>query len=358
MRPKYSKDNKKRKVKTILSSKIEQQIVSKYESGSSTKELMNKYNISKSYISTMFKRRKIQKRIDTRTISLWHNIGEIGQIPKNTSGVYAIYFINKNDSNDIKLYIGSSCNISSRLQEHIRKLTNNSHPSNRLKTIFHDANYVIKYAIIEYCDSYKIMQKERFYLGRWSKSCLLNSWISQDEVELKPWLIEAIRRDSYCKNYSINRETGCKESDYVHNSGYARMQVTVDGDTKYFYKHRVAYWEKYGKYPELIRHLCNNPKCYNADHLLEGTHQDNSLDKRGDFPQQFEAKWLEFGADLVKLSNYYETKWKPNASIKSGIISNQIYQWERKLHLREKHPDIIRNNKNRKYNKLVANRKV
>ena len=356
MRPKNSKDNKKRKVKTILSSKIEKKIVSEYENGASTKDLIKRYNISKSYISAMFKRRKIQKRIDTRTISLWHNIGEIGQIPKNTSGVYAIYFINKNDSNDIKLYIGSSCNISSRLQEHIRNLKDNSHPSDRLKAIFNDSNYLMKCAIVELCDNNKIMQKERFYLGRWSRSCLLNSWISQDEAELKSWLVEAIGRDSYCKNYTINNITGCKESDCVHKSGYARMQVTVDGDTKYFYKHRVAYWEKYGKYPELIRHCCNNPKCYNADHLIEGTYRDNSLDKRGNFPQQFEAKWLEFGADVNVLNDYYASKWTPNTNVSSKMVSNQIYQWEIKLGLREKYPDIIKSNKNRRFNRLVSSR--
>lgn len=69
--------------------------------------------------------------------------------------------------------------------------------------------------------------------------------------------------------------TTCKESNYIHQSGYGRLAATVDGKTKFFSKHGVAYWEKCGEYAELVRHLC-----YNPDHLASGNHRDNSLDKK------------------------------------------------------------------------------
>jgi hypothetical protein len=172
--------------------------------------------------------------------------------------------------------------------------------------------------------------------------------MSNDEDELKPWLQEAIDRNSYTKNYIMNKYSGCKESLSVQKRGYASIRVVVGGKAKYLYKHRVAYWEKYGEYPELIRHLCNNRKCYNADHLIKGNHRDNALDKRGGFPEEFESKWLEFGADLYKLSDYYGDRWKKNVLLKDGKVSGMVYAWEKKLNLRKKYPEVIRNNTNRR----------
>ena len=47
--------------------------------------------------------------------------------------------------------------------------------------------------------------------------------------------------------------------------------------------HRLAYWESKGISLEAIRgllvsHTCDNPRCINPEHLLIGTHQDNSND--------------------------------------------------------------------------------
>ena len=189
---------------------------------------------------------------------------------------------------------------------------------------------------------------------------MLNTWAFVSSDTLKPWLEEAVKRKSYCKQYKINSATGCKESISVHKSGYARMRVFVgdQGQKKYLYKHRVAYWEKYGEYPELIRHTCNNPKCYNADHLVKGNHRDNALDKRKGFAEEFEAKWIEYGADLVKLNDYFGNRWKRSMALDNNMVSPLLYIWERKLDLREKYPDIIKNNTNRRMDRFALNREV
>ena len=57
-------------------------------------------------------------------------------------------------------------------------------------------------------------------------------------------------------------------------------QVRIAGKLQYV--HRLAY-AAYNKLRvesvTLVRHLCNNPRCINPDHLAEGTHQDNANDR-------------------------------------------------------------------------------
>jgi hypothetical protein len=171
--------------------------------------------------------------------------------------------------------------------------------------------------------------------------------INSDDI--LPWLQKATTLQAY-NNYVIN-SNGCWESNSVHKSGYARLAVVAFkdfgiGEKKYFYTHRVAYWEKYGEYPELIRHKCNNPRCRNPDHLVRGNYRDNAMDKRGDFPDNFEKKWKEFGGDVAKLTQYFG--WKPNCCLKNGKVSTSVYEWEKKLGLRDKYPEILASNGDRK----------
>ena len=69
------------------------------------------------------------------------------------------------------------------------------------------------------------------------------------------------------------------------------------------------------------------------------------LDKRGSFPQEFEEIWLKYQADLYEISKYYEAKglWKPNQDWYGKKVSYSIYEWEKKLGLREKYPDLVKN---------------
>ena len=359
-RPKGSRDKRKRKRKVILNGQQERSAIQDYENGMNSCDIRKKYGITQSTLSSLRKNRSIKVRINNADVLVWEDVKDFSKI-KNVSGIYAIYFIwnyNKEDPdrhnkvNDIKCYIGSSVDISARLGSHENELSKNNHFNKALQERYNDSEFSIKYAIIERCNEDKIMQKEGEYLGRWNMGCLFNTWKVIKEESIRPWLEKAITMDGYAKHYAISKTnfyngTACKESNCVHKSGYARMAIKLKDDNKekYVTKHRVAYWEKHGEYPELVRHLCNNPKCYNAEHLAKGNHKDNMLDRRGSFPEEFEKIWLEYQGDLYDISKYYEEqgRWKPNQDWFGKKVSYSVYEWERKLDLRKKYPDIAKN---------------
>lgn len=363
MRPRGSYDKIKRKIKNILDGNSERNLINDYNNGLSTKELINKYNVTKACISSLFARRNVPKRIDHSYIKTVEKIDDIESLDKNISGVYAIYFLwkyHKYDTeafskvNNIKIYIGSSTNIKQRLADHIYYLTNNTHNNKLLNSYFNNKEYKIKYCIIKRCEPKDIMQEERVFQRKFNHSCLLNSWLACDGDDLLPWLKKAVKLKAY-KNYNIT-DNDCWEPYSIHKSGYGRLCVVLDEDfgsgiRKYFSSHRVAYWEKYGEYPELVRHKCGNPKCRNPDHLIKGNHRDNALDKRGNFPEIFEKKWLEFEANVTKLTEYFG--WKPNCYLKDAKVSARVYVWEKKLNLRDKYQEVLSNNPNRKSFKSI-----
>lgn len=364
MRPKNSNDKTKRKTKTILDSNSERNLIKDYTDGFSIKELITKYSVTRSYVSSLFSRRNVPKRIDYSHIKAMKTIENIESLENNISGIYGIYFLwkyNKDDPeafskiNNIKIYIGSSTDIKKRLVNHIYLLNNNTHNNKLLNNYFNNKEYKIKYCIIKKCKPKDIMQEERLYQHKFNRSCLLNSWLACDEGDLLPWLKKAVKLKAY-KNYKIT-DKNCWEPYSIHKSGYGRLRVVLDEDfgsgiRKYFSSHRVAYWEKYGEYPELVRHKCNNSKCRNPDHLIKGNHRDNALDKRGDFSETFEKKWVEFGGNVIKLTQHFG--WKPNCYLKnSKAVSSCVYEWEKKLNLRDKYQRILSNNPNRKSFKSI-----
>jgi hypothetical protein len=42
--------------------------------------------------------------------------------------------------------------------------------------------------------------------------------------------------------------------------------------------HRIAFFEAYGWWPEVVRHKCDNPACYEPSHLMGGNQADNVRD--------------------------------------------------------------------------------
>ena len=74
--------------------------------------------------------------------------------------------------------------------------------------------------------------------------------------------------------------TECQDHGLKGNKPQGYHQVRIDGKLQYV--HRIALANKLGVSLDellLVRHLCNNPRCINTNHLAEGTHQDNANDR-------------------------------------------------------------------------------
>ena len=93
-------------------------------------------------------------------------------------------------------------------------------------------------------------------------------------------MIEFLKEKQYIIQRVLRDETtGCwnwKQSTSRTSMGYG--QAHMWGKTMNC--HRLAYilWKGWPKEGNVVRHLCNNPKCCNPAHLEEGTQIDNILD--------------------------------------------------------------------------------
>ena len=262
------------------------------------------------------------------------------------SGVYGIVFI-KNSR--VKIYVGSSVNIRQRCMRHKFTLKENKHDNSKMQKIF-NKGYDIKFVILERCKDKDVLYREKVYQYMWDKKYLLNRNIAVNLEDIQPFLNKAMKNSAYCENYiwstsNFYNGTPCKESTACFSGKYSFVRVMINNKDKQIKKHRLAYYEKTGEYPELVRHLCDNPKCYNPDHLEAGNHSDNNLDRSRDFHEEFEKEWIRCDADLAKITKAMDLKvYKSNSRrLKKYFnqgVSTLALKWEKRLNLDQKYPEI------------------
>ena len=338
------KDQKTRKAKKILTVREERSVIERYHSGVTSGNIEKEFNISASAVRNVILRNKLPLRWHVK--KTWKKI-DLSHPVSNVVGVYAIcaFDLNCEKTKRVqKAYFGSSVDIYGRVRDHYSKLINNKHFNTDMQKDFNADDRAFRMYVIEECKEGEELTLESKHLNSVCMSSLYNTWKAPKLDEILPFLRKAVNMKKFKNGYTVNSETGCWEVDKAHKTGYGRLEVSMRrecGKVKYFAMHRVAYWNKTGEYPELVRHLCDNKRCINPDHLESGSHRDNSLDKFREFDKEFENVWVELKADAKKITEYF--KWEKCRIEGQPDISAQVGGWERKLGLKEKYPDIYKN---------------
>lgn len=137
------------------------------------------------------------------------------------------------------------------------------------------------------------------------------------------------RKDKPISCYYDNNGCLICTSHTLGNDGYPQIQR----DMKRWRLSRWVFYTNYGYLPKLVRHICDNPKCINPLHLIEGDEKENSKDMliRGRAPSENKGKpklneekvkqikqKLKQEISLMKLSKEYNVSKKNILNIKQG----------------------------------------
>lgn len=128
-------------------------------------------------------------------------------------------------------------------------------------------------------------------------------------------------------------KSDCIDHGYAGNKPQGYHQLRVKGKLRYV--HRIAYADFHnleeGELPPLIRHLCNNPRCINPQHLEAGTHQDNANDRvaAGRSAKNLFGKrtfGAETDAEIVRRFRLHQTNTVAQMAVDYGVKPHNIYQ--------------------------------
>jgi hypothetical protein len=104
---------------------------------------------------------------------------------------------------------------------------------------------------------------------------------------------------------TIEAANGCRVwQGSLNSDGYARG--LIDGNYNGII-HREIFFLVNGYYPEVVRHTCDNRRCINPDHLIEGTQLDNVNDRheRGRTYNQVSNEEINAVEELYAEGRYY-----------------------------------------------------
>ncbi len=193
---------------------------------------------------------------------------DLDKIPmewKFKSGLYAL--INMSTG---QRYIGSSVDVKKRILAHKTYHSKDSLLTRQTKLYTDMRKFKFKAAIIKFTEDY--LQAEEAYINKHFK-LLYNK---------RPVNMPPVLTDKYISKFHtkyIKVESGCWETTLVRSGcGYAYLRIN---SIKYL-MHKLSYFIHNGEWPGnlMVRHLCNNKKCCNPDHLELGTPRDNWNDRK------------------------------------------------------------------------------
>lgn len=273
----------------------------------------------------------------------------LGLHDQKTRGIYSLVF---ESSSDIKIYIGQTEDIYGRLFIHLRDLKNGKHFSKRVQKVYDDKLYKMNVRIVaKGMNDEEILQKEQEAILSIPKEYRLNKNLIDSIDDIKPFFDKALSLPSWNKYEKVQVNNDYDECwqplANIDKDGYGVIKLRINKKEKKLVRHRVSYYAKTGKHPHLIRHMCGNKKCFNPDHLEEGSVKDNLNDTRftyneklgGNMMDKFEEMWVKYEADGIKLIEWMD---EVLGSTARSIIPKRtrVYYWEAVTGVRKKYPEI------------------
>ena len=339
-RPVGSKDKKKRQGRDVLSVKQEKRVVELRKGGLTLSQIAEKIETTTDVIKYALKR-----AIGAKEVKPFFNAGTIKEpISKGGCqiGVYALLASSLDSKNLIsKVYIGSSRSTWARIQAHFSSLEKNKHYNTEMQAAYSSGNYKFNAFWLERgnFEHGLELELETEHINKYEKASLFNKWSQPSFEEVQPYLDKYKHYLDDESRYTVD-ENGCWNWNKLHPAGYGKdIQCSINGKKKFIKPHRLSYYKTYGEYPELIRHMCDNKACVNPKCLKKGSHQQNGLDKSREFRKEFEYWWFHYGGDGIKLTEHFG--WKANCELAGNrALSTAVYEWERKLGLRDKYKHL------------------
>lgn len=258
-RPKGKIDSCKRKGRKTLSSREEREIVDDWLNYPAS-YFQKKYNISNSAIRNFQKRRNLPNKMFSSSFVRRKNIRKL----MGVSGIYGIV------TSDYKAYIGSSVNIGKRITKHLAMIANKSHHNKSLQLSYNDLAW---FGIVEECSEDQLLVRESHYLQ--NLSCLHNDRGITTNNELTPVLTK--KHIDLIRSKVDITENNCWEfKGKIKKDGYCVIQK----EYREYKVHRVMYYYfNDDDHNKIVRHLCNNKKCCNPEHLKAGSVRENVMDR-------------------------------------------------------------------------------
>ena len=339
-RPAGAKDKKKRQGRDVLSVKQEKRVVELRKGGLTLSQIAEKIETTTDVIKYALKR-----AIGAKEVKPFFNAGTIKEpISKGGCqiGVYALLASSLDSKNLIsKVYIGSSRSTWARIQAHFSSLEKNKHYNTEMQAAYSSGNYKFNAFWLERgnFEHGLELELETEHINKYEKASLFNKWSQPSFEEVQPYLDKYKHYLDDESRYTVD-ENGCWNWNSTRADGYSKeINGMINGKKKFIKPHRLSYYKTYGEYPELIRHMCDNKACVNPKCLKKGSHKQNGLDKSREFRKEFEYWWFHYGGDGIKLTEHFG--WKANCELAGNrALSTAVYEWERKLGLRDKYKHL------------------